>query len=141
MTWSRAYAFPPIRESLLDSRSCLTAPLQSALKRSDCPTDKLKSALPHQSCPVSKNGEQTHVCIPSETPARMLGGPAQDLRNFQMVPILILSVLTYSTSSPHDILKVSDFFLTITCLLGGSNATMVFRVGIVIGFWWVFDLV
>jgi hypothetical protein len=31
-----------------------------------------------------------------------IGGQAQDLRNFQMAPILFLSVLTYSTSSPHD---------------------------------------
>ncbi len=37
----------------------------------------------------------------------MIGGPGQDLRNFQVVPIPILSILTYSTSSPHDILKVS----------------------------------
>jgi hypothetical protein len=37
-----------------------------------------------------------------------VGGPAQDLRNFQMASIPILSVLTCSTSSPHDILKVSE---------------------------------
>jgi hypothetical protein len=37
----------------------------------------------------------------------LLGGPAQNLSNFQMAPIPILSVLTCSTSSPHDILKVS----------------------------------
>ncbi len=37
----------------------------------------------------------------------VLGGPAQNLSNFQMAPIPILSVLTCSTSSPHDILKVS----------------------------------
>ncbi len=35
----------------------------------------------------------------------VLGGPAQNLSNFQMAPIPILSVLTCSTSSPHDILK------------------------------------
>jgi hypothetical protein len=35
-----------------------------------------------------------------------LGGPAQNLSNFQMAPIPILSVLTCLTSSPHDILKV-----------------------------------
>ncbi len=34
------------------------------------------------------------------------GGPAQILSNFQIAPILILSVLTCSNSSPHDILKV-----------------------------------
>jgi hypothetical protein len=49
----------------------------------------------------------------SFSPARMdlalklLKGPGQDLSNFQMAPIPILSVLTCSTSSPHDILKVS----------------------------------
>ena len=37
-----------------------------------------------------------------------IGGPAQDLRNFQMAPVPSLSVLTCSTSSPHDILKVSE---------------------------------
>jgi hypothetical protein len=39
--------------------------------------------------------------------AFMLGGPVQNLSNFQMAPIPILSVLTCSNSSPHDILKVS----------------------------------
>jgi hypothetical protein len=34
------------------------------------------------------------------------GGPVQDLSNFQMVPIPFMSVLTCSTHSPHDILKV-----------------------------------
>ncbi len=34
-------------------------------------------------------------------------GPAQTLSNFQIAPIPILSVLTCSTGSPHDILKVS----------------------------------
>ncbi len=33
-------------------------------------------------------------------------GPAQNLSNFQMAPIPILSILTCSTSSPNDILKV-----------------------------------
>jgi hypothetical protein len=36
------------------------------------------------------------------------GGPAQDLRNFQVASTPILSVLTCSTSLPHDILKVSE---------------------------------
>ncbi len=36
-----------------------------------------------------------------------VGGPAQNLPNFQMAPIPFLSVSTCSTSSPHDILKVS----------------------------------
>ncbi len=36
-----------------------------------------------------------------------IGGPAQNLSNFQMAPIPFLSVLTCSTRSPHDILKVS----------------------------------
>ncbi len=35
-----------------------------------------------------------------------VGDPAQNLSNFQMAPIPILSVLTCSTSSAHDILKV-----------------------------------
>ncbi len=34
-----------------------------------------------------------------------IGGLAQNLSNFQIAPIPILSVLTCSTSSPHDILK------------------------------------
>jgi hypothetical protein len=36
-----------------------------------------------------------------------VGSPAQNLSNFQMAPIPFLSVPTCSTSSPHDILKVS----------------------------------
>jgi hypothetical protein len=36
-----------------------------------------------------------------------IGGLGEDLRNFQMVPIPIFSGPTYSTSSQHDILKVS----------------------------------
>jgi hypothetical protein len=35
-----------------------------------------------------------------------IGGPVQDLSNFQMAPIPFLSDLTCSTHSPHDILKV-----------------------------------
>jgi hypothetical protein len=34
-----------------------------------------------------------------------VGGPVQDLSNFQMAPIPILSDLTCSTHSPHDIWK------------------------------------
>ncbi len=47
---------------------------------------------------VQTSGEsaQTHL----------VGGPAKNLSNFQIAPIPILSVLTCSTSSPHDILKV-----------------------------------
>jgi hypothetical protein len=60
----------------------------------------------------------------------LVGGPGQDLRNFQVVPIPILSVLTYSTSSPHDILKVSKI-LPITCPLGGSNVMSCL--------WWVYS--
>jgi hypothetical protein len=44
----------------------------------------------------------------------------------------------YSTSSPHDILKVSKK-LIITCLLSGLNLTVVLWVGLVLGFWWGFD--
>jgi hypothetical protein len=68
----------------------------------------------------------------------LLGGPIQDLIKFQMVPIPILSVLTYSTSLPHDILKVSKKSNT-TCPLGRLNMTIMFCVGLVIGFWWGFD--
>ncbi len=35
-----------------------------------------------------------------------IGGPVQDLSNFQMAPIPFLRDLTHSTHSPHDILKV-----------------------------------
>ena len=48
-----------------------------------------------------------------------VGGSAQNLTKFQMVPIPILSVLTCSTSSSHDILKVKK--TTNTCLVGGTN--------------------
>jgi hypothetical protein len=41
------------------------------------------------------------------------------LSNFQMAPIPILGVLTCSTSSPHDILKVSENISSMTCPLGG----------------------
>jgi hypothetical protein len=35
-----------------------------------------------------------------------IGGPVQDLSNFQMAPMPFLSDLTCSINSPHDILKV-----------------------------------
>ncbi len=35
-----------------------------------------------------------------------VGGPAQNLPNFQIAPMPFLSVSTCSTRSPHDILKV-----------------------------------
>jgi hypothetical protein len=60
----------------------------------------------------------------------MLGGPAQDLSNFQLAPIPILSVPTCSTSSPHDILKVSKKKSPITPLLGGSNVSSMIQVGL-----------
>jgi hypothetical protein len=41
------------------------------------------------------------------TPYTIVGGLAKILSNFQMTPIPILSVLTCSTSSPYNILKVS----------------------------------
>jgi hypothetical protein len=67
----------------------------------------------------------------------MVGGPAQNLSNFQMAPIPILSVLTCSTSSPRDILKVSEKKSTITCPLGGSNVSLLIRVGLLVEFSWV----
>ncbi len=60
----------------------------------------------------------------------VLGGPAQDLSNFQLAPIPILSVPTCSTSSPHDILKVSKKKSPITPLLGGSNVSSMIKVGL-----------
>ena len=46
------------------------------------------------------------VDIPSQVYGQT-GGPGQNLTNFQVVPIPILSVPTCSTSSHHDILKIS----------------------------------
>jgi hypothetical protein len=50
---------------------------------------------------VGANNSPLLSCSPT------IGGPAQDLSNFQLAPIPILSVPTCSTSSPHAILKVS----------------------------------
>ncbi len=36
----------------------------------------------------------------------ILGGPVEDLSNFQMAPTPFLSNITCSAHSPHDILKV-----------------------------------
>jgi hypothetical protein len=58
-----------------------------------------------------------------------VGGPIQNLSKIQMAPIPILSVLTCSTSSPHDFLKVSRKII---------NVTIEFQVGSVGGFRWVF---
>jgi hypothetical protein len=63
-----------------------------------------------------------------------LGGPGQDLGNFQMVPIPILSVLTYSTSSPHDILKVSKQKNYHNLPVARVKCDVVFLVGLIPGF-------
>ncbi len=65
-----------------------------------------------------------------------LGGPAPKMPFFQMVPKPFLSVLIYSTRCEYDILKVLLKKKSRTYLLGGSNMTIRFRVGIVLGFWW-----
>ncbi len=67
-----------------------------------------------------------------------VGGPVQNLSNFQMAPITILSVLTCSTSSPHDTLKVWWKIIDHTPLLGRTNVMIEFWVGLVFGFRWVF---
>jgi hypothetical protein len=69
----------------------------------------------------------------------VVGGPAQDLSNFQLAPIPILSVPTCSTSSPHDIPKVSKKKLPITLLLGGSIVSSMIQVGLLLCFLQVFD--
>ncbi len=67
-----------------------------------------------------------------------LGGLVQDLSKFQMAPTPFLSDLTCSTHSPHDILKLKK--MTITCpLLGVSNVTSKFFVGVDVNFLSVFD--
>ena len=85
--------------------------------------------------------EQTWGCTMSMSARRVLiGGPAQDFTNFQMVSIPILSVLTCSTGSPHDILKVKK--MTITFSLGRPNMAIVFQVGLDFGgFLTRFDLI
>jgi hypothetical protein len=56
-----------------------------------------------------------------------------------MAPIPPLSVPIYSTRCEYDILKVSLKKMIITYPLGGSNIMIGFRVGLVFGFWWVFN--
>ena len=63
----------------------------------------------------------------------MIGGPAQDLSNFQMAPIPILSVPTCSTSSPHDILKVSLKKIDQNLPVGRVEHDIVDRVGLALG--------
>jgi hypothetical protein len=58
-----------------------------------------------QWCQCPKQG--TTGCMSGCLRSPMIRGPAQNLSNFQTASIPILSVLTSSTSSPHDILKVS----------------------------------
>ena len=62
-----------------------------------------------------------------------LGGPAQDLSNFQMAPIPILSVLTCSTSSLHDILKVLLKKIDQNLPAGRVEHDIVDRVGLALG--------
>ena len=62
----------------------------------------------------------------------IVGGPAQDLSNFQMAPIPILSVPTCSTSSPHDILKVSLKKIDQNLPVGRVERDIVDRVGLVL---------
>jgi hypothetical protein len=61
-----------------------------------------------------------------------VGGLGQDLRDFQMVPIPILSVLTFSTSSPRDILKVKKIAHNLP--VGQVKCDVVFLVGLLPGF-------
>ncbi len=70
-----------------------------------------------------------------------VGGPAQDLSNFQMAPIPFLSVPTCSTHSPDDILKVSSTKIGHNLPVGRVKCDVVFLVGLLPGFYWVFDLV
>ena len=51
----------------------------------------------------------------------VIGGPAQNLSKFQMAPIPILSVLTCSTSSSHDILKVLRKIIDHNLPIGGDK--------------------
>jgi hypothetical protein len=60
-----------------------------------------------QWCKILMPKRFSHVLLKGLQQAFTLGGLGKDLRNFQLVPIPILSILTLSTSSPHDILKVS----------------------------------
>ncbi len=62
----------------------------------------------------------------------VLGGPVQDLSNFQMAPIPFLSDLTSSTHSPHN-LPVGHVKRDIR-VLGGCN------VGCFVGFWLALSL-
>ena len=55
-------------QSYLHSRSCLTTPLQSALKQSDCRIEK-KIYLATSELSRVKQREQTHVCTSSATAA------------------------------------------------------------------------
>jgi hypothetical protein len=73
----------------------------------------------------------------------LVGGPVQNMTIFQMAPIPVLSVLTCSTSSPHDILKISRKIVNHNPPvgwdpLGGTNMTIKFWVGLVFGFRWIF---
>jgi hypothetical protein len=59
---------------------------------------------------LSYNNSKTIIILPldnSKNISLSLGGPAQNSSIFLMAPIPFQSALTCSTSSPHDILKVS----------------------------------
>jgi hypothetical protein len=69
-----------------------------------------------------------------------VGGPIQDLSNFQMALMPFLSVLNCSSHSPHDILKVSKTKIGHNLPVGRVKCDVVFLVGSLPGFWWVFGL-
>ena len=59
------------------------------------------------------------------------GGPAQNLRKFQVAPI---PILTFPTSSPHKILKVSIFIITCPMPMGWTNLSIMLQLGLLLGF-------
>jgi hypothetical protein len=67
-----------------------------------------------------------------------IAGPVENLSNFQMAPTPILSVWTCLNSSPLDILKVLRKIIDHNLLVGGTNVTIEFRVGLALGCSWIF---
>jgi hypothetical protein len=89
------------RATLLEPPHQVNAAIRRIQAECDLRTAPLDAILAKIAC---KDITPDPQALPSS--ASPVGGPVQDLSNFQMAPIPFLSDLTCSTHSPHDILKV-----------------------------------
>jgi hypothetical protein len=110
-TWKSSQLYPTPRTCAQTSQSLDLLATVCAMESDTSGMSSTAAAAPscdtltlaqlyHPSCRLRHHGQKY------TTPPPPLGGPAQDLSNFQLALIPILIVPTCSTSSPHDILKV-----------------------------------